>query len=651
VLSQGKGLIYDATNFKRALRIDFLHKVNEKVKREENQSNNPLNLTWIAWHIDTPLETSITWNQQRERQVPEEIITSMHKILKDFPPITGEGFAKINKIDAASPEFFHPSTTITAAIQAKIHKQIEKQIQNCDRSITNSQNRYAKLELHQYSQLIDCDRLLHLISLIIRYPGIGSFHKTNPKLLKNLLGYELEIHHHQIAEIQEITAIIKKKFSQTYAQESAIIADLEYLTEVGIIPGKDKNQQNAKNILESKFISQQNFLHSYSDKSAFERLIGTIKLIVNQPFLIDSGNGSLITLAKALSAAGVTRDARSGLPMLRKDIQNILKPYKILPEIPMRNGYFAGTGILSQQELIKVFEILQSQAKNLDDPLTLDFYNKFKERMLQVKFIDSEENIYPIRSISNHAIVDEKYIDESSLLKKLPYLESAILKGELLELSNFINCPKHPGDENSFFTVYPLQVVFHNLAWYLGYECVSDTAAGLIRFQRLDRLFIGRPQNKYRPRKEQEKSLDKLQKLLQCSAGIYLGNSLEDQKKFLSSNKEIRSQVCMTIELRFDDKTYNFIAEGTKRFAQIKMSLPNKSENKFKLPKSIFCLPKAKQDKQFPNRFQVVLPKWCLDEFDLLRWIIGFGASVKVVEPPELVEKINNLAKGIIKLY
>ncbi|NJS16126.1 MAG: WYL domain-containing protein [Nostocaceae cyanobacterium CSU_2_110] len=67
--------------------------------------------------------------------------------------------------------------------------------------------------------------------------------------------------------------------------------------------------------------------------------------------------------------------------------------------------------------------------------------------------------------------------------------------------------------------------------------------------------------------------------------------------------------------------------------------------------KSFFCLQKAKQDKQFPNRFQVVLPKWCLDEFDLLRWIIGFGASVKVVEPPELVEKINNIAKGIIDLY
>ncbi|MBD2603379.1 WYL domain-containing protein [Scytonema hofmannii FACHB-248] len=60
---------------------------------------------------------------------------------------------------------------------------------------------------------------------------------------------------------------------------------------------------------------------------------------------------------------------------------------------------------------------------------------------------------------------------------------------------------------------------------------------------------------------------------------------------------------------------------------------------------------KQTDDREFPNRFQAVLPKWSLDEFDLLRWIIGFGGNVKVIEPPELVEKVKGVGSGIIGVY
>ena len=716
-LTNCKNVIYDATNFKRSFRIDFLQKVTKKVKSKKVKvKNNKIELEragdrdltanfdfyCIAWHLNTPLETCIAWNQKRVRQVPEAVIKNMYAFLKDFPPVTGEGFAKVKTIDVTSnqmsPEF--------------VIKQINQQVEGLERSIINSQNRNANITPHQYSKLADFDRLIHLISLIIKYPGIGNLNHTNPQLLENILGHQPKFNNN----IQEIAAIVAKKHGAVYGCEQAIAHDLEFLTEVGIISGGDKSNIELLDIKISgvaelrdeflKFLAEFSplnppimgdfersvppsigerglnhpvikqrqisniksdtpilgeeekpqplslqtrvFFHSYSDREVFQRLISTIKVIVNQPFLQDFGKGSMKTLAQALEQAGGIYNAESGLPMLRKDIENILKPYKIIPSFPMRHGYFAGTGIFSQQELIKLFDILQSQAKSLDDPLVLDFYNTFKERMLQTKLIDSKENIYPIRSIANHSIVDEKHLHETSLLKKLPYLENAIIKGELLELNTFSGSPKYESDANSFITVYPLQIVFHNLAWYLGYECVGkDAQSGLLKLQRLDRLFLGNFQNQHRSRQEQTKALEKLQKLLQASAGIYLGNSVEDQYRFLSRNTNKRMEVCVTVELWFDDKIFHFITEGTKRFAQIKMSRP-RSVGKVSLPKSIFCLEAPTGDKQFPNRFQTVLPKWCLNDFDLLRWILGFGGSVKVIQPSELVEKVKKVATGIL---
>lgn len=669
-LTKSKSVIYDATNFKRSFRIDFLQKVTKKVKSEkvkvkskkielERADERDLTANFdfycIVWYLNTPLETCIAWNQKRVRQVPEAVIKNMYAVLKDFPPVAGEGFAKVRTIDVTSnqmsPEF--------------VIKQINQQVEGLERSIINSQNRNANITPHQYSKLADFDRLMHLISLIIKYPGIGNLHHTNPQLLGNILGYEPKFSNN----VQEIAAIVAKKHGTVYGCEQAIAVeaaraiahDLEYLTEVGIISGGDKSNIELSNIESDTPISKEEeekpqplslqtrvLFHSYSDKEVFQRLISTIKLIVNQPFLKDFGKGSLKTLAQALEQARGIYNAETGLPMLRKDIENILKPYKIIPSFPMRHGYFAGTGIFSQQELIKLFDILQSQAKSLDDPLALDFYNTFKERMLQTKLIDSKENIYPIRSIANHSIVDEKHLHETSLLKKLPYLENAIVKGELLELNTFSSSPKYESDANSFVTVYPLQIVFYNLAWYLGYERVTkDAQSGLLKLQRLDRLFLGNFQNQYRSRQEQNKALEKLQKLLQASAGIYLGNSVEDQYRFLSRDKNKRMEVCVTVELWFDDKIFHFITEGTKRFAQIKMSRP-RSVAKVNLPKSIFCLEAPTEDKQFPNRFQTVLPKWSLNDFDLLRWIVGFGGSVKVIQPPELVEKVKKVATGIL---
>jgi predicted kinase len=602
-LNSGKGVIYDATNCKRCFRMDFLEKVRQYYS----------DCTWIAWYLNTPLETCYAWNQERRRQVPQDIIKAMHESVRQFPPLAAEGFGCVEEINVSSTEFSP--------------KLISYKIKTLHQSIVNSNNRtlHDNIVLHCYSNLLDFDRLMHLISLIIEKPGIGSLQAD-------------------INTIAEIAATMATSRGHIYADEKAIEKDLQWLEENGIITCDYKSLEKEKPNIESLVTSA----HSYSDIEPFKRLIGIIRFIVHNPFLPNNGSGHLLSLLKALQQEGIIYGDCSD--SIRKDFEKILKPYKILPKFTMRHGYFAGTGILSQQELIKVFEILQSQADSLDDPIALEFYQTFKQRMLQTKLIEADKNIYPVRAIANHSIVDEQYLHETALLKKIPYLEQAILKGELLELNRFASGGKYDGDAKSYILAYPLQLVFHNLAWYLGFECVQGEEPGLLRFERLDRLFLGNFQNQYRSRQEQEKSLHKLQKLLKGSAGIFLGTSVVDQKKFLSHNKKERAKVCETIELWFNDTTYRFIVEGTKRFPHIKMSRPT-FPGKANLPESIFCWNETTGDKNFPNRFQVVLAKWSIYDFDLWRWIVGFGGTVRVITPPELVEKINNIGKGIVEAY
>ncbi|MBD2692120.1 AAA family ATPase [Anabaena catenula] len=621
-----KSVIYDATNCKRSFRMDFLL----KVKTQLGQWELP-QLHWIGWYLKTPLEICIQWNQQRQRQVPPDIIECMYQMLQDFPPINGEGFAAINKIDVTAPNF-------------SLHE-IDKLITNVHSKIANCQNRYANITPHRYSHLLDFERLIYLIFLIINYPGIGEFHLSQPKSLENILGYLPNVTN----SLEEITTIMAKLRGVVYANKDAIADDLQWLETQGIIhttfPVISQNTQDFKS---DELISLSGF-HSYSDKQVFERLIGTIRFIIHYPFLADMGVGSLNTLIRSLAQAGVINNHRQQKATIRKDIEKVLKPYKILPEFPMRHGYFAGTGILSKPELIKVFDIIQSQANSLNDPQALAIYEMFKQRLLQTHTIENTENIYPVRAIANSSIIDPKHLHSSALSNNLTQLETAIVEGRLLELQRFAGVGRYEGDEKNFFLAYPLQMVFSNFAWYLGYECVSGETSGLLRFERLDRLCLGRPQSQQRNGESQEKALQKLQQLFKSGAGMYLGNSSIDQQQFLSTDQQERMQVCVTVELWFSDRIYPFITEGTKRFAQMKMSPPIQKTTS-NLPKSLFCLDRT-SDRYFPHRFQAIFPKWTLDDFDLQRWIVGFGGGVKVITPEDLVERVKTIGEEIMVNY
>ncbi|NER30489.1 MAG: WYL domain-containing protein [Symploca sp. SIO1C4] len=626
-IASHQAIIYDATNVKRVWRMELLRQLNTQTT------------LWMAWHLCTPLETCLAWNRKRSRQVPEEVIVTMFKSLQDFPPLPAEGFAAVNQLKL-TPEGFDIS-------------QMQEKIKRLTRTLTNRTNRtlHPQITLHRYSRLLDFERLLHLIALIVCYPGIGNLHSTAPTLITKILGTVPEF----TTPAEEVCALMKQLKGAIYADTKEIALDLQWLKENGLIGSDNQNAQLNLPIVEAPNLTT----HPYSDIEPFERLLKTIRFILHHPFLPKSGNSSLKTLTEALQANHIL--SGNALDTLRKDFEKVLKPYKIIPDFPLRQGYFAGTGILSRQELRKLKALLQSQAKSLDDPVALSTYEMFQQRMKLSKL--DESSLYPVRAIGNRCIVDANSLPPTALSHNLEKLENAIANGELLELGRIRGGGRFARDEEGFFQAWPLQIVFYNHAWYLALECeggkqergLADTVTSkdnLFRFERLDRLFLGRCLGKKRDLKVQLQSLQKLHQLQEASAGLFLGNSASQQQQFLSANKSQQSAVEFTVELWFNDNIFRFVSEGTKRYPlkQMKMSPPLAGGLNRSWSKSLFSLaPTGDQD--FPHRFQVRLPQWALDDVDLWRWIVGFGGQVKVVHPQELVEKVKAIGAQICRIY
>jgi predicted kinase/predicted DNA-binding transcriptional regulator YafY len=690
-IASHQSVIYDATNAQRVWRMNLLMQLQDDTLaysgKESKTSihDSPLtskgwggeDVLWMAWHLTTPLETCKAWNQQRERRVIDEVIERMFKFLQNFPPLAAEGFAAVHSVK--------PTETGFNLVE------IQQKINRLSRSLTNRTNRtqHGKVTLHRYSRLLDFDRLLHLMALIIRYPGIGGLHSTAPMLLEKILGTVPDF----ATPVEEVCALMGKLKGNIYADVDAIAVDLQWLEQQGLIGtdnldaeievevgvGEEDNslpfnkpvapvgitplspplasgETGSLPLVRDKMGNEQSsnittpdsrfptpfFNHAYSDIEPFKRLMKTIRLILHHPFLPDGGRGSLRTLVDTLKDHHIVEG--DGWDTVRKDIEKVLKPYQILPEFSLRQGYFAGTGILSSQELRQVFGVLQSQAQSLDDPVALSVYQMFRERMINSK-LDGEE-IYPVRAIANRCMIDVKSLPASALSKNLEKLETAIAQGELLELSRLPGSAKYRGYEERFFKVWPLQIVFYNQAWYLAFECEFDQ---LFQFGRLDRLFMGWSQGQRRERKFQEKSLKKLQKLQEASAGLFLGHSASDQRLFLSRNQGERSQVEVTVELWCNEQSFRFISEGTKRFPrkQMKMSPPGGRGSR---SKSLFSLPQT-GDLDFPHRLKLILPRWSLEDVDLWRWIVGFGGNVKVIQPDDLVHRVKGIGEGICRLY
>ncbi len=601
-IASGRGVIYDATNVRRAWRLAIM----AALPRPDAY--------WLAWTLPTPREQCLAWNRTRDRPVPEYLVLEVCDAFDSKQVDCAEGFDSVAEVPGDVGTW--DVAAMLAITPAKIADQIKAR-----------RNRAGRVDSHRYSRLVDFERLMFVISLIGKYPGIGS----------------LDI---KVTAEAELAALLQRHHGEVYADPAAIAQDLRFLEAIELISRDRERDFVAIGDILAREQGQLGHVpghwgaHRYSDREPMARLLTIIRFMAYAP--LDSS--TQVDVVKNL----IDRGLHLTLEAFRKDLEKVLRPYQILPPQirAYKKGYFLGTGIFTTEELSKLWSRLQKLREEVAwqsfDPDNI--LNTFAERLAYSKVLPADDikQGLDVRRIGSRGIVDPKQVSYMSLLRRQDNLETAIRKGHCLRLVRLPHTGIFQKDlPQERLEVYPLAIVFHSIGWYLGYQH-RDT--GLYAFTRMDRLVSESTlQQHQRSVNAQKRAQAELLKLYDEGVSPYLGQDVSQQKAYLEG------KVSTTIELYFTATVFPFITEGSQRFKHMKMTQPD-----WELPHpadpKVFCLTKT-DDPKYPYRFQATLPPWTLDDLDLRRWILGFTGDVKVIAPKVLCEQIAAAARAVIANY
>lgn len=379
--------------------------------------------------------------------------------------------------------------------------------------------------------------------------------------------------------------------------------------------------------------------HPYGEPEAFQRLMLLIATLLQYPGIgssdpmeskSDEHHNALsevqTRLQEVAQQVGISLPSYS-LHTLRKDFV-VLRRWGILNKHMYRWGYYLGTGVMTIEELQAALNALHSQSHYQQDPQIKQVYEAVIRRLGKTnQFKDLH---YPIRTHLDRAII---HTDPEEMMAKGEYrytlfhhlklLETAISKGQLLELFHCRNPYARAGQ--GYISVYPLQLVYSDIAWYLLTE---DSKNGHLAIVRLDRLSDHYQilDTEGRGIKAQWRSLQTAHQLLEVGWGLHLGTVDEQQR-------ERRGEMTLiTVTVRFFQPVLDFILEGERRHPSQEIFKGTKVDGK--LSYVDYC---------------VTLPPRSLNQFCL--WVNRFMENAQVISPPELVEKCKQAAKAIYDRY
>jgi hypothetical protein len=302
--------------------------------------------------------------------------------------------------------------------------------------------------------------------------------------------------------------------------------------------------------------------------------------------------------------------------------------------------------------------LIQQSYRNLKDPTLLALQQELEERLSMAGV--AVESLVPVRGIANRSIIDPQQLHAKTLALpgQMERVEEAILERRKIRVRLVPSSPGLPEgqggstssqishSENQAFLAWPLQILFHNIAWYLAYE--SDEVGreqGLLTIARLDRLQLIDVLREQRPAAKARESQERLGHLCRRSGGIYLGGNVEHQIKVgveALSLKELRGLekegVFQRIRLRCNAAIYKVFCEGNNRYPAEQMRLS------FTLDPDPACT--------HPYPVELILPSWTVtEERDFRRWLFGFGTQIRIEAPQALRDEHRAFGAGIASLY
>ena len=301
-VAAGQPVILDGTHSQRPWRLAILQVL-----------KLPAPVQWIGWWLTTSLEQCLAWNRQRDRQVEEEVIRRQFAHLLDrskirtsrlqlkegqepaFPVgpdgqpnsfierqrshFREEGFASVVAIDPAS-------------INGSLRDHIDGAVAGLDRAIQMAGSRKSKVVLHRYSRLLDLERLIFLIRLLLEFPGVEL---TDPGVEQELRASFLFEPSAPLPDEKEPSFASRAAYAlhhrhgPCYGDEDAVAEDLHWLQEqkfvtladlpVGgpVIPGPA-----CERVLQQKEAGAG--FPAAADEPVFQRQFGLLRHLIHNPF-------------------------------------------------------------------------------------------------------------------------------------------------------------------------------------------------------------------------------------------------------------------------------------------------------------------------------------------------------------------------------
>ena len=179
------------------------------------------------------------------------------------------------------------------------------------------------------------------------------------------------------------------------------------------------------------------------------------------------------------------------------------------------------------------------------------------------------------------------------------------------------------------------------LGWYLLYE--QDQVGqeqGLICSERLDRLALRqREPDLCRSLDDHQVALQRLERLLHHSGGIFFGTDLQQQLAVASPSPQRRRQALLTLRFCCAPWAFAFIREGLQRYPidQLRLAKPLPTDRWWHHPQAPHVLEPGSAADSHPYPVELDLPPWTIAaDIDLRNWLFAFAGGIRIHSPDAL---------------
>lgn len=648
-ISAGHPVIIDATHARRPWRLLYTQAL---------RHSRPVE--WIGWWLSTPLDTCLEWAQKRERPVPETVIQEFHAAIthKQFGPQRAEGFATVVKLNPATGEAGP--------------EELQAQLRKLDTGIRNALNRDKAKQpfLHRYSRLLDLERLLFLLRLLTSFNGLDQSDPATALAMEQIC-YPLPE-----GDTAELAAALLSRWDQVHGGNSDIYGDVEALRadllwlEANGFTRLDWKSDEPIQLGDAGPVQDSSCHGGYpalGDRRNFIRLFTLLRYVLKEPFdapadlLLSSDGGPLYQhLIKRMSdLEGAYTPSQESV--LRNDLRQVLRPYGFSPDVKgrpasVRHGYAIGTALLSADQLLEVHDLLVASMERLSDASTKPLLTTLQDRLRRAGLLDDQiqQRRTPKRALAHRSFTEIRP-GTLAAADQSQRLERAIHQQRRVWLRHEPDAPteeqRRRGDDRRF-RAWPLQLLFHNISWYLAFETEAvGRPQGLIRVLRVDRLRLISEDGNLRRGSPQEHTdaMQRLRRLLEVCGGLYFGNDIEAQLALMQGSQEHYER------LRFSCTTpvFKLIREEPRRFPleHTSYSRPIAGLSDWQEGPLDQLQPNAASDSH-PYPVELRLPRWTVQEdWDLRNWLFRWGSGIRIETPMELRALHQMMAHDVVTLY